>query len=478
MGRHQVRLLVCALASIALILASTLVIEWFRATIALNAAAVGPNVVKIDLRSISACQAGVCVSFPMSMLTGLYPTVATVAFWSSVVLAAIVAFQAGSRLLGGSPGGLINSLGFFAALIGVVTALFAGYFFGPQTGANAAIDLSVTRAWGPVALVAGNVLAMASLYFATTESLDYTLASTPRPAHLPVAMARPAVARAAAPAAELGPRGRVPDSIPLDDSPVEFEPHAGAQELPVRTKSPTASPDVSVRVKSPTADVGVRMKSPTAAPDVGVRMKSPTAAPDVGVRMKTPTAAPELRGNRPTAPPIQIDLPPPRPRRPSGLPFDDPAAMPGIELPSSLADALPADAPPLRGMLRYAVSSADLSGPGIDARLDDGSTRLVRWADVVGIVARRLPPTPPFDGATFIDLVSTPGATLRILPWTQVTGAAAPTDDRARALVQLFATRCSGAKLDGATRTFLGSRGPAPQLPDAATLATHDARLA
>src|SRR5206468_8760572 len=111
---------------------------------------------------------------------------------------------------------------------------------------------------------------------------------------------------------------------------------------------------------------------------------------------------------------------------------------------------------------------------GVDARRYDGITKLVRWRDVVGVVARRLPEAPPYGGITFVDLVSTPGATLRIVPWTMLTGeSVVPGDERARALVQLVASRCPQIHLDPATRTFLGSRGPAAQLPDVRTLAAH-----
>jgi len=68
--------------------------------------------------------------------------------------------------------------------------------------------------------------------------------------------------------------------------------------------------------------------------------------------------------------------------------------------------------------------------------------------------------------------MSAPGATVRILPWTRVTGA---TND-ARALVQSFATRCSSAQLDAATTAFVDGE-PALQLPDAAILAEHDRRV-
>lgn len=136
----------------------------------------------------------------------------------------------------------------------------------------------------------------------------------------------------------------------------------------------------------------------------------------------------------------------------------------------------------LEQRLRYAARRATFTPNGIDAEREDGSARTVAWGDVVGVVARRLPGHAPYDGVTFVDLVSLAGATLRILPWTNVGGELAlPADadgaERARAFVQLIAARCPGARLDSATRTFLGSRGPAAQL-STELLAAHDDRLA
>ena len=37
---------------------------------------------------------------------------------------------------------------------------------------------------------------------------------------------------------------------------------------------------------------------------------------------------------------------------------------------------------------------------------------------VIGIIARRLPKEPPFDSTTIVDIVSTAGSTLRVVPWT------------------------------------------------------------
>ncbi|MEO6775230.1 MAG: hypothetical protein ABI467_19855 [Kofleriaceae bacterium] len=133
--------------------------------------------------------------------------------------------------------------------------------------------------------------------------------------------------------------------------------------------------------------------------------------------------------------------------------------------------------------LRYATQIATFTAAGIEAAREDGSARSIAWGDVVGVVARRLPAEAPYDGLTFVDLVSLAGATLRILPWTNVGGELSlPIDadagERARAFVQLIAARCPSARLDSATRTFLGGRGAAAQLASTEMLAQHDDRLA
>lgn len=132
----------------------------------------------------------------------------------------------------------------------------------------------------------------------------------------------------------------------------------------------------------------------------------------------------------------------------------------------------------LRGKLNYVALTAEITRAGIDARREDGTQLLVMWRDVVGVVARRLPPE--YDGATFVDLVSTAGSTLRLVPWTRLSGdpVAGDADVLARSLIELVVSRCVDAKLDPATRKFLESTDLAAQLPDLATLAAHDQRLA
>ncbi len=151
--------------------------------------------------------------------------------------------------------------------------------------------------------------------------------------------------------------------------------------------------------------------------------------------------------------------------------------------PTPVPQQLPDCPEALRDRLAYATLVATFTAAGLEAQREDGRDCRVAWGDVVGVVARRLPAEPPYDGITFVDLVSVTGSTLRILPWTAVGGALtlpfdADVPERARAFVQLIAARCPEARLDGATRTFLGGRGQAAQLPNVDTLAQHDARLA
>jgi hypothetical protein len=151
-----------------------------------------------------------------------------------------------------------------------------------------------------------------------------------------------------------------------------------------------------------------------------------------------------------------------------------------------MAPSVVEEVPVTRTMLRFAATRLSFHKAGIDAQREDGTAPKVLWPDIVGIVARRLPPEPPHAGETFVDVVSIAGATVRYLPFaTEVVGteqqAALTTGDeseRARTFVQLVAMACPDARLDSATRTFLGGRGPAAQLPSADKLAQHDERLA
>jgi hypothetical protein len=133
----------------------------------------------------------------------------------------------------------------------------------------------------------------------------------------------------------------------------------------------------------------------------------------------------------------------------------------------------------LRGKISYTVTRASLSAAGIEAVRENGTPVTVFWAEITSVFARCLPPAPPYDGYTFLDIVSSTGKTMRVLPWTDVDGDLVAGEDveRARSFVRLTATRCPQAQFDEQTSTFLIALVPATQLPDPAALAAHDRRV-
>ena len=77
--------------------------------------------------------------------------------------------------------------------------------------------------------------------------------------------------------------------------------------------------------------------------------------------------------------------------------------------------------------LRFTVASATIEPDGLRA-----GDRLLAWRDVARVVARRLPPDPPWHKATFVDFVPAAGPPMRIAAATKIDfgalpGGAAPT---------------------------------------------------
>jgi hypothetical protein len=206
---------------------------------------------------------------------------------------------------------------------------------------------------------------------------------------------------------------------------------------------------------------------------------------DTAVVPASPLPRAPASPTKPSRQPDSIPLDAPSVRMPDSVPFEAP---PPVRPPPSDSIPVPArrapseisldDAPALRdlGVLAYATTTARLSTTGIEALLVTGEPRTVAWTAVVGVVVRRAPPD--HGGAMFVDVVSTAGATLRIVPATQLTGEAIVEADRERAVVRFALAHNPDAKLDRATRAFLDREADALQLPDGATLAAHDARLA
>ncbi len=365
MGKDRARVLAWALGSVVLILAATLVLDWFRAKVEVGIP--GVDSIAIDLRSLHTCvPQGPCVSVALSTLqgTGNYPRAAQAAFFGGLVLCAFVGWAVVVRLRGGELPERYARLGYLIGVLCFIDAAFAAYVFGPESQGLETISVTVHRTWAPMAMLIGCAGAVVAIYVsAHASSTDDAGTYKPVQLPLPVAVARP-----------VPPAMR--HAMPLDTPP---------------------------------------------APVPAVQ-----SAPEIALP-RTITAPAELRGK-----------------------------------------------------LSFAVVTAEISYAGLEARREDGVVKTIAWREVVGAVARRLPPDPPYEGATFVDVVSTAGSTLRVLPWTRLTGEAlAGTGEvRARALVQLIVARCPESQLDPLTRKFADDAKPAAQLPDAATLAAHDERLA
>jgi len=215
---------------------------------------------------------------------------------------------------------------------------------------------------------------------------------------------------------------------------------------------------------SPTAP-DPRAKSPSRGPLKDMpeivetrRLRTPRDSGLV-IRTRTPTASPPLKPT-PAPEPAPTATPLPRKRAPS-------------------AEPVPPIPPALRGKISYTVTKLSLSAAGIEAVRENGTPVTVFWAEITSVVARTLPPASPYDGYTFVDIVSSTGKTMRLLPWTEVDGdlIAGQDVDRARSFVRLAAQRSPQAQFDEATSTFLIAMIPATPLADAAALAAHDRRV-
>jgi len=257
-------------------------------------------------------------------------------------------------------------------------------------------------------------------------------------------------------------RTKEPTGAPLrtkasSDAPLRTKPPSDPPlEVPASAYTSLSGPiDLALRL-GVTSEVAIRPPLPAPEP---VPPDQIAVAPESGltIRKRTSSTAPPADGG------IAI-----RTRTPTG------ATMPSVA--AALASPEPVK---LRGRVSYALTTAAFSSAGITANREDGFAKLVTWREVVGIVARRLPKLAPHGGAAFLDVVSTAGATLRILPWTEITGhdSAGDTIERMRAVAQLVASLCRDAQLDPATKAFLQGTGLPAQLPDEKTLAAHDAKL-
>ncbi len=515
MSKHGIRLLLCSAASIALIVGALFAVPWFRIEL-------GFTQITIDMRSAQICAPGDgCRAISLSRMNGFYPMMASSAFWCALPLALLVIAQCAGKLLTGSASSVGARIGYMLGITAFMSAFAAGFLFAPELDSMAdLITVAVERTAAPSMLLAGSLLGAVALRYATHDSYEGGSG-----VYKPIVVAK----------GDSGPRLPV---TPLHVKPVHGRPPTAPGDS-ANTKPPTVVdrwsgptrdgeitkptvPDRPPRAGSDsdhTTSPGARTKSPSQPPleartkspsQPGTRTKPPSEPPiDLPARTRTSSSGPIDLAARLSGAPLNVSIKPPLPE-PTPIPADQIPVAPESGLvirkrtqsagPLS-ADQLPAvrdsasairpkspssmpvseaTASALRGILKYAVKSASVNSAGITAQQEDGASRFVEWDAIVGIIARRLPQGAPYDGVTFVDIVSTAGATLRLLPWTDVTGAPVhgEGEHRARAFVQLVAARCLDAKLDSWTKVFGDGAGRAAQLPNAKTLDAHDARLA
>lgn len=502
MTKHQLRLLLCAVSALALMAYSMFAIDWFR--IVVESHAVGLVQFDVDLRAASACfPTGACASVPLSMFQGGYSILSVMTFYGSCALGGIIAYQTSSRLFKDSASESLAQLGYFLAVGCFCAAGLTGYLFQPEVapgsvGPMAIVSTTIVRTWAPAILVVANALGFVSLHFATSD------ASARR-------------APVAATSRRDSARQKPPVLALLQDQEVHADPVGARRQF--AGDEAMAPPALAIQISTaPPESIVARAKTRSAAPSQESRSSAALAIPpSVSVG---PAGVVDRRPESTTPLPAQIEkledflvlvedeekipaiesaiaelaiesLMPPTPRVVPAEPVPPvapvsvatiPASVPPLEVDGFLTVKSHPSFALLRGKLSFATTEVALSTLGIDAKREDGITKVVPWDDVVGVVARRLPPMKPYDGETFVDVVSTAGSTLRILPWTELTGddlrnLNSDTIERARALVQLVASRCPTAQVDNATRSFLGGRGQAAQLPNADLLAQHDERL-
>jgi len=133
-------------------------------------------------------------------------------------------------------------------------------------------------------------------------------------------------------------------------------------------------------------------------------------------------------------------------------------------------------------LLRFVVHKLEIDDAGLRASVD-GAARTLAWSDLASAHAGQLPPDPPFEKLTFLDLVPHSGAPLRLLPSTRANyaalpGGAAPTSvDNFRRLLVHAADQQPALALDAETAAFAREQRPAHRYAGVEQFAAYDARF-
>lgn len=217
MPPDRARVVVLAIACVALVVVATLVKGWFVMDIA------GLGKAEIGLRSISACNMGTCAEIKMSP-GGMFGLWANVAFFGSFAFALVVLYQTYLFATVGYAMPQLSHKGIVIGVLVILAGVLAGFVFGPEPGralgAAFGVQFEITRSWGMLAFFAAHACGIAALHFAGREATEDTPAVT---APLPVA--------------------RASVKQPAAASPVSPAPASSDAARPASTKLPAVSPD-------------------------------------------------------------------------------------------------------------------------------------------------------------------------------------------------------------------------------------------
>lgn len=222
MPRDRARVLVLAIACLALVVVTTLVKGWFVIEIG------GLGKAEMGLRSVSACNMGTCAEIKASP-GGLFGVCANIAYFGSFAIALIVLYQTYLRVTVGYATPELSHKGIFASVAVLVFGFFAAFVFGPDSkgavfGGAFGVSVDISRSWGIPAFFAAHFCGIAALHVAASETSG--IAET----HPPVtAIARPTT----------------PEPAPAP-APVEVAARPVSMKMPAvasSTKIPVITPD-------------------------------------------------------------------------------------------------------------------------------------------------------------------------------------------------------------------------------------------
>ncbi|MBL8623465.1 MAG: hypothetical protein JNK64_19295 [Myxococcales bacterium] len=166
------------------------------------------------------------------------------------------------------------------------------------------------------------------------------------------------------------------------------------------------------------------------------------------------------------------------PARPAATPYDLAAGAPAAPPPGKPLSKTarpnpvgPAAVDATRDALRFVVQDGAITADGLAVRVARGGERTIAWRDLVEVVARRMPPDPPYEKTTFVDLVVADGPPLRLVPTSRLDYAALPggqapnTKENWRNLVALARQHNPAIAIEADSADFFAGGRDAPMFP-------------